>query len=126
LKKPYWDILSWSPITGKIHHLVEQADFAGADFERKEYRKALTRIQMADLHRYQAKWLAERRDLRIINRGKKDLGYLESNACTHALALIMPDLPCIAATMSSAESLSFASDWSLRSDCWRSAIKTTM
>lgn len=94
-------------ITDHIHRLVMQADFAGADLQRREYRKALARIRMAELHRYQAQWLADRRDLRIINRGKKNPEFLESNACTHALGLIMPELPCIAATMSSTEPLSF-------------------
>ncbi|ODM19363.1 hypothetical protein SI65_05981 [Aspergillus cristatus] len=87
--------------------LADKASSVDVDFERQEYRKALISIQLSELHCYQAQWVQERRDWRIVSRGKVNLEYLESNPCSRALALIMPELGCIAEMLSSAEPLSF-------------------
>lgn len=87
--------------------LADKASSVDVDFERQEYKKALISIQLSELHRYQAEWVRERRDWRIVSRGKVNPEYLESNPCSRALALIMPELGCIAETLSSAEPLSF-------------------
>lgn len=91
----------------RIQELVTKADFAAAENEKYEYRKLHTRIRLSELYRYQAQWVWERRDLRTVSRGKVEPECLESNPCSRALALIMPELGCIAETLSSAESLSF-------------------
>ncbi|KAL5334212.1 hypothetical protein BJX70DRAFT_391599 [Aspergillus crustosus] len=76
--------------------LADKASSAVINFERQEYRKALI-----------TQWVRERRDWRIVSREKADLEYLESNPCSRALALIMPELGCIAEMLSSAEPLFF-------------------
>lgn len=87
--------------------LADKASSADVDYERQEYRKALISIRLSELHRYKSEWIQERRKQRILSRGKADPDNLESNPCSRALALIMPELGCIAETLSSAEPLSF-------------------
>ena len=87
--------------------LADKASSADVDYERQEYRKALISIRLSELHRYKSEWIQERRKQRILSRGKADPDNLESNPCSWALALIMPELGCIAETLSSTEPLSF-------------------
>ena len=91
----------------RIQELVTKADFAAAEFEKYEYRKLHTRIQLSKLYCYQAEWFQERRDRRVLNQGRNDPECPESNTCMHALALIIPELERLAATLSSTEPLSF-------------------
>ena len=75
------------------------------NFYKNEYRKALISIRQSELHRYQTQWVRERRDQRILTRGKNQHESLESDACTRALTLIMPEVGNIAETLCSAEPL---------------------
>ena len=87
--------------------LANKASSADIDYERREYRKAFISIRLSELGRYKSDWFKERRKQRIYSRGKAEPENLESNPCSRALALIMPELGCIAETLSSAEPLSF-------------------
>jgi hypothetical protein len=75
------------------------------NFYKNEYRKTLTSIRQSELHRYQTQWVRERRDQRILSRGKNPHESLQSDACTRALTLIMPEVRYIAETLCSAEPL---------------------
>lgn len=75
------------------------------NFYKNEYRKALISIRQSELHRYQTQWVRERRDQRILMRGKNQHESLESDTYTRALALIMPEMGNIAETLCSAEPL---------------------
>ena len=87
--------------------LADKVSSADINYERQEYRKALISIWLSELHHYKSEWIQERRKQQILSRGKADLDNLESNPCSQALALIMPELGCIAETLSSTEPLSF-------------------
>lgn len=92
----------------RIEQLVaDQASSADVDYERREYRKSFVSIRLSELGRYKSDWFEERRKQRILSRGKAEPENLENNPCSRALALIMPELGCIAGTLSSAEPLSF-------------------
>ncbi len=75
------------------------------NFYKNEYRKTLVSIRQLELRRYQTQWVRERRDQRILTRGKNQHESLESDACTRALTLIMPEVGYIAETLCSAEPL---------------------
>lgn len=94
-------------IRSRIQELIEKGEFEAVEYERLQHKKKLVRLRLSELHRYQAQWVRERRDRRIVNREKEDPDTLESNACTDALAQIMPELGCIAATLASGKPLSF-------------------
>ena len=87
--------------------LADKASSVDVNYERQEYRKSFISIQLSELHCYKANWFEERRKQQILSRGKADPDHLESNPCSQALALIMPELGCIAETLSSTEPLSF-------------------
>ncbi|KAK1141018.1 hypothetical protein N8T08_009675 [Aspergillus melleus] len=93
-------------IRARIEQLDTKADPEAINFKKNEYRKVLISIRLSELHHYQAQWVRERRDWRILNRGKNPHESLESNAYTRALTQIMPEMGCIAETLSSAEPLS--------------------
>jgi hypothetical protein len=46
----------------RIQELIKKADVAAADFEKTEYRKMHTHIQLSELQKFQTKWFQERRD----------------------------------------------------------------
>lgn len=102
-------ILQLKELTNLRDHIVllcekgENAEIV--NFYKNEYRKALISIRQSELHRYQTQWVRERRDQRILTRGKNQHESLESDACTRALTLIMPEMGYIAEALSSAEPL---------------------
>ncbi|KAL4861011.1 hypothetical protein BDV12DRAFT_191363 [Aspergillus spectabilis] len=56
-----------------------------------EYRKALVRHRLFELKQYQNRWVQEKRDQKIINRGKEEPTHLENDIRTRAQMLIMPE-----------------------------------
>jgi hypothetical protein len=91
----------------RLQELLTKADFLAAEHAKHEYRKLHTHIRLSELYRHQSEWFQERRDWRVLNRGRNDPECPESNTCTRALALIMPELGSLAAALSSSEPLSF-------------------
>lgn len=76
--------------------------------ERLKYRKALVRFRLSALKEYQSSWMRERRDRRILNKGKEKPAHDDdNNVCTRAQALIMPEFGRISALMSFDGELSF-------------------
>ncbi|KAI2741899.1 hypothetical protein DTO013E5_5321 [Penicillium roqueforti] len=75
--------------------------------EQLEYRKALVRHRLSELKQYQNRWVREKRDQKIINRGKEEPRHLENDICTRAQMLIMPEVARIATAMSCTKELSF-------------------
>ncbi|KAL2700119.1 hypothetical protein AAEP93_008642 [Penicillium crustosum] len=72
-----------------------------------EYRKALVRHRLFELKQYQKRWAQEKRDQKIINRGKEEPTHLENDIRTRAQMLIMPEVARIATAMSCTKELSF-------------------
>ncbi|KAJ5839490.1 uncharacterized protein N7525_004678 [Penicillium rubens] len=72
-----------------------------------EYRKALVRHRLFELKQYQNRWVQEKRDQKIINRGKEEPTHLENDIRTRAQMLIMPEVARIATAMSCTKELSF-------------------
>ncbi|PLB48229.1 hypothetical protein P170DRAFT_360496, partial [Aspergillus steynii IBT 23096] len=91
----------------RIKQLLDNADHFGAAEEEQEYRKLYTRIQLSELHRFQHEWVQERRQRRVLNRGKDEPDWPEGNTRTRALALIMPELDHLGATLSIPKQLAF-------------------
>ncbi|CAG7932841.1 unnamed protein product [Penicillium olsonii] len=75
--------------------------------EQLEYRKALVRHRLSELKQYQNRWVREKRDQKIINRGKEEPRHLENDICTRTQMLIMPEVARIATAMSCTKELSF-------------------
>jgi hypothetical protein len=71
------------------------------------YKKTVIRHRLFELKEYQACWVRERRDQRILNRGKEERLILKNDVCTRAQALIMPEISRIATLMSCTRDLSF-------------------
>lgn len=94
-------------IKSRIQNLIGTGDIESAESAKKEYRRQDLRLRLNELTHYQREWFRERRDRRILDRGKGDPERAEENPCTRALALIMPELEFLGTTMSSAEPLSF-------------------
>lgn len=95
-------------IKDRITHLKTQNDnMRLIDYETKHYKKTLLRHRLFELKEYQRRWVREKRDQRILNRGKEETPALEKDVCTQALALIMPKSARIAIMMSCTEELSF-------------------
>lgn len=72
-----------------------------------EYRKALVRHRLFELKQYQNRWVREKRDQKILNRGKEEPTHLENGIRTRAQMLIMPEIARIATAMSCTKELSF-------------------
>ena len=72
-----------------------------------EYRKALVRHRLFELRQYQNRWAQEKRDQKIINRGKEEPAHSENDIRTRAQMLIMPEVARIAKAMSCTKELSF-------------------
>ncbi|KAJ5274114.1 hypothetical protein N7478_009239 [Penicillium angulare] len=77
------------------------------EHEQLECRKALVRHRLSELKQYQNRWVREKRDQKIINRGKEEPAHLENDICTRAQMLIMPEVARIATAMSCTKELSF-------------------
>ncbi|OQE73307.1 hypothetical protein PENNAL_c0089G11954 [Penicillium nalgiovense] len=75
--------------------------------EKLNYRKALIRLRLAELKQYQNCWVRERRDQRILNRGKEEPVISDNNVSTRAQSLLMPEIARISTLMSSDRELSF-------------------
>ncbi|KAJ6171572.1 hypothetical protein N7470_000639 [Penicillium chermesinum] len=92
--------------------------------ERLNYRKSLVRCRLSELKKYQTSWIRERRDKRILNKGKEERALDDDDdVCTRVQALIMPETSRISTLMhfdgelSFNEMLLFVED--LRSHCER-------
>lgn len=57
--------------------------------------------------KYQSHWVRQSRDQRILNREKEEPVLSESDICTRAQALTMPEIARIARSMSCTKELSF-------------------
>lgn len=72
-----------------------------------EYRKALVRHRLFELKQYQKRWAQEKRDQKIINRGKEEPTHLENDIRIYAQMLIIPEVTRIATAISYTKELSF-------------------
>jgi hypothetical protein len=92
----------------RIKQLEKRTDDEEAiAIEKLKYSKALIRDRLFELKKYQSHWVRQRIDQRILNRGKEEPVLSESDICTRAQALIMPEIARIARSMSCTEELSF-------------------
>ncbi|KAJ5475343.1 hypothetical protein N7539_008409 [Penicillium diatomitis] len=95
-------------IRSRIQRLEDHnADKESINAERLNYKKTIVHHRLFELKEYQAHWVRERRDRRILNRGKQEPLTLENDVRTRAQALSMPELSRIAALMSCNRELSF-------------------
>ncbi|KAI9043639.1 uncharacterized protein KD926_002989 [Aspergillus affinis] len=72
-------------IRSRTQEFIEKGDSEAVEYERLHYKKELVHLRISKLHDYQAHWVRERRDRRIVNSGKEDSDNLKSTACTDAL-----------------------------------------
>ncbi|KAJ5139397.1 uncharacterized protein N7515_004245 [Penicillium bovifimosum] len=77
------------------------------NYERLQYRDTHIRLRLSALTNYRTQWVRDRRDWTVLSKGQKSPNDPEKNACTRALALIMPEIGRLAAIMSSTEPMSF-------------------
>ncbi|KAJ5971697.1 uncharacterized protein N7479_001615 [Penicillium vulpinum] len=75
--------------------------------KKLEYRKALVRYRLFELRQYQIRWAQEKRDRKVINRGKEEPTHSENDIRARTQMLIMPEVARIATAMSSTKELSF-------------------
>ena len=75
--------------------------------KKLEYRKALVRHRLSELRQYQTRWAQEKRDRKVINRGKEEPTHSENDIRARTQMLIMPEIARIATAMSSNKELSF-------------------
>jgi hypothetical protein len=75
--------------------------------ERLNYRKALVRFRLSGLKEYQNRWIRERRDQRILSKGKEEPVLEDGDVCTRAQALMMSEFARVSTLMSSDKELSF-------------------
>lgn len=95
-------------IKGRIEHLqAKNGDKTQIHFEKNNYKNALLRNRLSELKRYQGQWVRERRDQRILHKGKNQPPVLANNVSTRAQALIMPETARIATLMLCTKELSF-------------------
>lgn len=95
-------------IRGRMEQLkVTKVDQEPLAAEKLNYRKTLIRLRLAGLKAYQNQWLRERRDQRILSKGKEELPTGENDVCTRAQAVVMPELARITSWMTSDGELSF-------------------
>ncbi|KAI3240761.1 hypothetical protein DTO012A7_2460 [Penicillium roqueforti] len=101
-----------TPEVVDIRHRIKQLEASNSDknvtaAEKLNYRKILIRLRLASLKEYQNRWVREKRDQRILNRGKSELVISENDVSTRAQSLLMPELAHISTLMSSDRELSF-------------------
>jgi hypothetical protein len=77
------------------------------NYERLQYKNTHTRLRLSALTSYRSQWVRDRRDWRVLSGGQKSPDDPEKNACTRALALIMPEIGRLAEIMSSTDPMSF-------------------
>ncbi|CAL5871597.1 uncharacterized protein PFLUO_LOCUS5850 [Penicillium psychrofluorescens] len=88
--------------------LFEQShDEESLKIEKMEYRKTLARKRLLELKQYQNRWVREKRDQKILNRGKEELEHWEKDTHTRAQKFIAPEVARIASAMSCNKELSF-------------------
>ncbi|KAJ5917592.1 hypothetical protein N7466_011146 [Penicillium verhagenii] len=90
---------------------IEQLESSNSDresiaAEKLSYRKALLRLRLTGLKQYQSRWIQERRDQRILSRGKEEPAFTENDVCMRAQSLLMPEIARISPLMSSDRELS--------------------
>lgn len=101
-----------TPEVVDIRRRIKQLEASNSDkkvtaAEKLNYRKTLIRLRLARLKEYQNRWVREKRDQRILNRGKAELVISENDVSTRAQSLLMPELAHISTLMSSTRELSF-------------------
>lgn len=89
----------------KLKESSDDKEFLAA--EKLNYRKALIRLRLAELKQYQNRWVRERRDQRILNRGKEEPVISDNDVSMRAQSLLMPETARISTLMSSDRELSF-------------------
>lgn len=95
-------------IRSRIERLEDQnTDKESINAERLNYKKTVARQRLFELKEYQARWVREKRDQRILNREKQEPLTLENEVRTRAQAFIMPEISRIAELMSCKRELSF-------------------
>ena len=94
-------------IRDRIKFFEQSRDEKSLKNGKLEYRKALVRHRLFELKQYQNRWVQEKRDQKILNRGKEEPMPLENDIRTRAQMLIMPEAARIATAMSCAKVLSF-------------------
>ena len=101
-----------TPEVVDIRRRIEQLEASNSDkkvtaAEKLNHRKTLIRLRLAGLKEYQNRWVREKRDQRILNRGKAEPVISDNNVSTRAQSLLMPELAHISTLMSSDRELSF-------------------
>lgn len=94
-------------IRSRIEELEALGDKISINAERLKYRKTLVRFRLSELKKYQSSWIRERRDQRILNKGKDERALDDDDVCTRVQALIMPDFARISTLMNFDGELSF-------------------
>ncbi|KAJ5291551.1 hypothetical protein N7478_000802 [Penicillium angulare] len=95
-------------ISSRIEQLQAlNSDKGSIAAEKLNYKKTLLRLRIAGLKGYQNRWVRERRDHRILNRGKEEPLISDNDVSTRAQFLLMPELANISSLMSSDKELSF-------------------
>ncbi|GFF58935.1 hypothetical protein IFM51744_09732 [Aspergillus udagawae] len=74
--------------------------------EKLEYRKALVRKRLLELKKYQNRWVGEKRDQKILDRGKEELETWGNDNRKCAQKLVAPEVTRIASAMSCNKELS--------------------
>ncbi|CAG7958438.1 unnamed protein product [Penicillium nalgiovense] len=72
-----------------IRRRIKQLEASNSDkrviaAEKLNYRKTLIRLRLTSLKEYQNRWVREKRDQRILNRGKAELVISENDVSTRA------------------------------------------
>ncbi|KAJ5829188.1 uncharacterized protein N7525_007441 [Penicillium rubens] len=91
----------------QIDSFAQNHDENSLKNKKLEYRKALVRHRLFELRQYQIRWAQEKRDRKVINRGKEEPTHSENDIRARAQMLIMPEVARIATAMSSTKELSF-------------------
>jgi hypothetical protein len=103
LKKP-----ELKEIKDRIKHLQSHNDDKGLiALERMNYKKSLLRSRLSELKEYQKRWVRERRDQRILSRGKEGFLVHGKDITARTQALLMPETARIATAMSCTKEQSF-------------------
>lgn len=86
---------------------TQNADKKSITAEKANYRKTLLRHRILELKEYRARWVREKRDQRILSRGKGEPMNSENDISIRSQALVIPEISRIATVMSYTKELSF-------------------
>ncbi|KAJ9481456.1 hypothetical protein VN97_g12019 [Penicillium thymicola] len=86
---------------------TQNADKKSITAEKANYRKTLLQHRILELKEYRDRWVREKRDQRILNRGKGEPMNSGNDINTRSQALVMPEVARIATVMSCTKELSF-------------------